>query len=56
MDEHIGDEEQNEKQKKEQNEINRERVPYPITPDHLVASFEPLGSYSGPILTHPYVK
>ena len=43
IDTHIGDEEQNGKQKKSK-ERNRERVPNPATPDHLLASYDPHGS------------
>ena len=45
----IGDEEQNGKQKKEKKR-NRERVPNPATPDHMVDSYDPHGSYGLPIL------
>ena len=34
-------------------ERNRERVPNPATPDHLVASYNPYGSYGGLILKPP---
>ena len=46
----IGDEERKGKQTKKEKERNRERDPNPATLDHLVASYDPHGSYGGPIL------
>ena len=37
------------KTEEEQKERNRKRAPNPATPDHLVASYDPHGSYSGPL-------
>ena len=44
---HIGEEEKNGKQKKEEKYINRERASNPATLDNLVASCDPHGSYGG---------
>ena len=52
IDEHIGDEEQNGEHKKR----NRERIRIPANPDHLVASFDPHGSYSRPVLKHLHIQ
>ena len=49
----IGEELENENEKKEQRERKREPVSNPVTPDHLVASYDPQGSYSELILLHP---
>ena len=46
----IGDEEQSGKQRKEQKERNRDQTPNPSTLGHLVASYDPYGSYGGPIV------
>ena len=42
-----------EKQKKDDKERNRERVRNPATLDHLVASYDPHGSYGGTFLKPP---
>ena len=47
----IGEEEQNGNQKEEKRK--RERIRNPDTPDHLVASYIPHGSYGGLILNTP---
>ena len=48
----IGNEEHNGKQKKNKKK-KTEWVLNPPTPDHLVTSYDPHGSYSGPILKPP---
>ena len=42
-----------EERKTEEKETNRERDPNPVALDHLVASYDPYGSYGGPILNPP---
>ena len=57
IDAHMGEEEKSRKQKEEQKK-KKGADPQPSYLDHLVASYDPYGSYGGPILksAHPQGK